>query len=98
MNLKIDTKKGNNDKQGVGTKYWIVTTVVEETSRWLCKLDYACEQMAFKIGHVEVGSKDSTPCLVKDVAKDCVEGGTTCLKCLYETTKSSTERYVDYIE
>ena len=98
LNLKTKTEKGNNDKQDVGTKSWMVTTVVKEVSRWLCKLDNACEQMAFKISHVEVESEGSTPCLVNDVAKDCVKGGTTCLKCLYDMTKSSTERYVDNIE
>jgi hypothetical protein len=80
------------------TKSWTVTTVVEEASRWLCKLDNACEQMSFKISHVELGSEGSTPGLVKDVAKNCVKGGTTCLKCLDDMTKLCMERYVDNIE
>ena len=33
MNLKIETEKGNNDEQDIGTKSWIVTTVVEEAHR-----------------------------------------------------------------
>ena len=56
MSLNIKTEKGNNVEQGAGTKSWMVTTVMEEVSRWLCEMDNACEQMAFKISHVEVGS------------------------------------------
>ena len=88
MNLIIKTEKGNNGKQDVGTKSWMVPTVVEESNRWLCKLDNACYQMVFKISHVEVGSEGCTPGLIKDMAKDCVEGGTNCLKCLGDMTKS----------
>ena len=88
MNLKFETKKGNNTEQDVGIKSCIVTTVVEEARRWLCELDSACEQMAYKISHIIVGSKGSTPCLVKDMAKDCVEGDITCLNCLDDMTKS----------
>jgi hypothetical protein len=47
MDLRIETEKGNNDKKDVGTKSWMVTTVVEETSRWLFEFDNACEQMAW---------------------------------------------------
>ena len=98
MNFKIETKKGSNAKQDARTKYWTVTTGVEEASSWLCELDNACEQMAFKISHAKVGSEGSIPYLGKDVARDYVKGGITCLKCLYDITKSCNESYVDDIK
>ena len=49
--------------------------------------------MAFKISYIGVGSEDSTPCLDKDVAKECVEGVTNCLKCLHDMTESSTKKH-----
>ena len=70
----------DHDNEYVGTQY---------------TLENACERMAFRIGHIEVGSEDSTPCLDKDVAKEYVKGATTCLKCLHDMTKSSTIRNME---
>ena len=78
MNLYFETQKRNNDEQDAGTKSWMVTTVVEEACRWLCRLDNTGEHMAFKISHVEMGSGGSAPCLNTDVAKDC-KGNTSWL-------------------
>jgi hypothetical protein len=65
MNLKFKTEKGNNIEQDTGTKSWMVTTVMEEANRWLCKLNNVREEMAFKISHAEVGLEGSTPGLVR---------------------------------
>ena len=103
MNLKIETEKGNNERDKN------IADVEEASSLLLAEfflgsdhddkyvgnqyeLENACKQMASKISHVEVGSEGCTPGLVKAVAKDCIEGVTTCLKCLHDMTKSSNKK------
>jgi len=103
MNLKIETEKGNNERDKniadveeasslLLAEFFLGSDHDDKYVGNQYELENACEQMAFKISHVEVGSEGSTPCLVEAVAKDCIEGVTTCLKCLHDMTKSSNKK------
>ena len=83
MNLKIETGKGNNKRDKNNTdveearrllleEFFLDSNHDDEYVENQYKLENDCEQMAFKIGHIEVGSEGSTPCLDKDVAQECV--------------------------
>ena len=104
MNLKIEVEKGNKkrDKNKASVEeasrlllkeFFLDSDHDEEYVGNQYELENACEQMAFKLGHIEVGSEGSTRCLDKDVAKDCIKGVTTCPKCLHDRMKSSTKKH-----